>query len=157
MDLSLKRFFWQVEIPLIEMKPNGRSENASFVIIISITSTFAYQLAIRLKWVIIVTLIRSLSGIISRDCFDTVFLTILCSFSLQIACKPCWGKHAKMTVPLVVFLLMATVCSCVAFDCPEQCKCGETVRCRIQDLTILKKILPENITRLWVDKPHLNF
>lgn len=53
-----------------------------------------------------------------------------------------------MKMWLVVFLWMASAVCCVAYDCPSQCKCGETIWCNVHDLTILRKILPTNITRL---------
>ncbi|XP_015771070.1 PREDICTED: uncharacterized protein LOC107349438 [Acropora digitifera] len=53
-----------------------------------------------------------------------------------------------MKMWLAVFLWMASAVCCVAYDCPSQCKCGETIWCNVHDLTILKKILPTNITRL---------
>lgn len=78
---------------------------------ISESANFAYQYYIRQIWVINVTLIRSLPVLISRDCFHTAFLMVLCLFSLQTArscgqrstqdessagCVPCNGVGALL-------------------------------------------------------------
>lgn len=53
-----------------------------------------------------------------------------------------------MKGPLVLFFVFVVISRCWGFECPKQCKCGETIRCKVRDLTILKEILPANITRL---------
>ncbi|PFX32875.1 uncharacterized protein LOC111346373 [Stylophora pistillata] len=53
-----------------------------------------------------------------------------------------------MNTALVIFAVLLCSSCCLAFDCPKQCSCGETIRCKVKDLRILKKILPTNITRL---------
>lgn len=80
---------------------------------------------------------------------EVVHLIILSSFCLQTDRNSAWENTRKMKVVLVAFMLFAaSMTSCLAFDCPRQCTCGDTIRCRVKDLTILKKILPANITRL---------
>ena len=58
------------------------------------------------------------------------------------------ARHANMKGPLVLFFVFVVISRCWGFECPKQCKRGETIRCKVRDLTILKEILPANITRL---------
>ena len=109
----------------------------------------AYHFFIRLIWVITVTHIYLLSDChnLTRLFSHGVFKRVSVGFVFQSGLTSL-ARHAKMKGPLVLFFVFVVISRCWGFECPKQCKCGETIRCKVRDLTILKEILPANITRL---------